>query len=96
MDLQHYKFERFDGLPPDGEPGQFFGFDKDGRAFILRWVRPQFEDGGFWGAIGFEAASGHSRRDFEPVSFQCRGDHRITHWAAAPHVWPADEAAATA
>lgn len=25
------------GLPPDGDPRQFIGFDKDGHAYVLEW-----------------------------------------------------------
>jgi len=44
MELAPYKFEMRDGWPPDGESGDFFGFDADDAPSVLRWC-----DGNWYG-----------------------------------------------
>ena len=47
MDVTPYKFETRSGLPPDGERGQYLGFDADACAYVVWW-----DERGFWAAVG--------------------------------------------
>ena len=79
MDVTPYKFEMFDGWPPDGEPGLFYGFDADCNSALLWW-----QDGNWYGV----------RWQFDldrpvPQAF-LRGDGTqgfVVKWARAPMRW---------
>lgn len=83
-EFKPYLFETHEGLPPDGEPGTYFGFDADGNVWLLRWqvLRPSAR--GVWTAIGFEAG-----RQFHPTVRLLREENTafIVRWAAAPAPW---------
>ena len=85
IDYTAYHFETRSGLPPDGEPGQFFGFDENGAAYILRWQKRN----GFWGAVGFDPDSFDSPIGDSPLLIAVRGDkaHFIKTWSRAPALW---------
>jgi hypothetical protein len=84
------RFTTYKGLPPDGEPGVFLGWDKDHQPWTLVW---QVETS-CWGAVGWE-------RDNESVQpdravYRSLRDHQrdfIVQWAFSPvcppmKVWP--------
>lgn len=78
MDFTKYKFEMFDGWPPDGEPGQFFGFGINGEVAILRWI----DDA--WHGLRFQFVEG--ARPIVPEFFR-RGEGTesyVVRWASAP------------
>lgn len=66
MSEQTFTF-RTQGLPPDNSEGQFIGFSKDGRAFVLHWTN----EFGFWGAAGFEILENNEPR---PLVVACRDE----------------------
>lgn len=37
MDVTEWKYAEIAGMPPDGEPGYFIGYDADLQPFILKW-----------------------------------------------------------
>lgn len=86
-DLTIYRFETHQGMPPDGEKGQFFGFDAKGWAYILRWVDHRGAEA-CWVAVGFDPAP--YLRDGTPVVIACREDRsgHIVRWAHAPWAEP--------
>lgn len=93
VNFTHYKFEMHDGLPPVGEPGQFFGFTKDGWGYLLRWNPAR----GCWVAIGYEALPNKPQgsAQFTPNIVLCKDDKAdfIVQWATAPYAWPVEVAA---
>lgn len=80
-DLTPYRFEQHEGRPPDGEPGQFFGFDARGNACILRWHE------GKWHGVRMV-----DEPRLLPEAFVLTDDtaDRVVSWAFAPAMW--DEA----
>jgi hypothetical protein len=88
------RFKTYKGLPPDGEPGIFLGWDANHQPWTLVW---QPEDGirnGYWGAVGWE-------RDNESVqpdramykALKEQWADFIVEWAFSPvcpplKVWP--------
>jgi hypothetical protein len=85
-DLTIYKFETHDGLPPNGEKGQFFGFDANQNAYILRWD----DKAGCWVGVGFDPKGPEANGRHYQWAFIAQGDMagHITSWAPAPYVWP--------
>lgn len=37
MDVTEWTYKEFPGLPGDGEPGYFLGFDADLQPYVLKW-----------------------------------------------------------
>lgn len=74
-DVTHYEFKTFDGWPPDGEPGDFFGFDAGWRPCVLKWFR------GKW--CGLRPADSD---DLFPEAFVRAPDTEsyVVRWAPAP------------
>lgn len=71
--------QRKPGLPPDGQVGQYLGFDDVGRAYILRW-HPS--DGGMdcWAAVGFDPKYLVSPMPMAMLCIEENAD-RIKEWA---------------
>lgn len=61
----HFK----EGLPPDGEEGQWLGWTADGRVAVLRWQSPDQWGDGFWATVSFE----NDERGY-PRVVACRDD----------------------
>jgi hypothetical protein len=77
-----YRFKTYQGLPPDGEPGFYFGFDAEHRPWILNW-RPDIA-GGCWGAMGYAWNDNHQ---FDMPEFRlCIDNYKdfIKEWAFSP------------
>lgn len=78
--------EQFDGTPPDGEPGYFFGWDAENVPHILHWnVR---DDHAVWLAVTLEHAN-EPRNLVRPVVHALEGSNvgRIVKWQRAPALW---------
>lgn len=82
-DYTNYQFSKRPGLPPTGEPGQFFGFDGRGASYVLSWQ----DEKNAWVAAGFVTTAGKVL----PVAYLLEGAHAalIVAWAFAPAMWPA-------
>ena len=89
MDFTKYEYTEHDGLPPNASPGQFFGYAKDGHAFVLRWNDAQ----GCWAAVGYDVTRTYTgegeRRHPNLLVVLCTGDKAdfIVKWATAPWAW---------
>lgn len=75
----HYKFENFEGLPPVGELGLFFGFDNDGLTWLLKW---HARSDCFY-AIGFEPDQCLARHMLLKEDFA----NFIVKWSPAPSTY---------
>lgn len=78
MDFIEYEFEMHEGMPPDGESGAFYGFEKGGQCWLMRWSVPRKR----WFAVTFEPA----HKDWQPRVWADDGDMagKIIKHARAP------------
>lgn len=82
MDVTTWEYRECDGLPHDGEPGYFLGYDEDHQPYILKW---NTRGNGFWMAATLDDVMGGA----EPIAHALTPDHRvqIKRWAALPLRW---------
>jgi hypothetical protein len=82
LPMRDYRFKTYPGLPPNGEPGLYIGFDQDHRPWILSWM-PEVA-GGCWAALGFSFNKNH-QCDL-PEHRLCTDNYRdfVKEWAHSP------------
>lgn len=88
MDVTDYKFETFEGLPPDAEPGYFFGFDKDNQPYIFRWLIN--DDEAAWIAVSIDPTGAPApSRNVQAVVHLLVGSNadKIVRYARTPMLW---------
>lgn len=83
-DVAPYAFQQFDGWPPDGEPGFFFGADAQQWPSILWWRHDDYFTG--WVGVGIQQ---DDVRGTIPLAFNRapETEHLVVKWARAPLVF---------
>lgn len=90
MDAVEWTYQKFPGMPGDGEPGYFLGFDDDLQPYILKWcVRSRVREGapnGFWLATSFNDEP-YDTADPIVHALVENNAGKITSYAALPLRW---------
>lgn len=71
------------GLPPNRDPMQWLGMDKDGLVYVLIWNA----DGNCWQAMGYEFFKYHP--GWLPRGIMCRQEFKdfiVAHWAVPENI----------
>ena len=89
MDMRPYTFDLHEGWPPDGESGDYIGFDRAWRPILLRWSA--FRD-----AVGWYGVQWQDNGYPQVLRRADDTESRVVQWARLPVRSAALDAAETA